>query len=351
MHYSLLTALCWSLTGIFIVFLADIPPLNIVWSRAVVAASALFVIMLLSPKKPPPSPKIKLLSKTFLNTHKRSIALAGLMSLYYLFSSYAFLHIPVAIVAMIIGLAPIIILIIRYCQREPIALSQAVGIGLSVLAASAFMIQGFMATDFATQNVITQDAAATTFANTNPSTEVSSPDAHWLFGGLLAGLSTVCLAVFSLGSWAVKASPRHQALNPYSSALTTCLILMVALAPAVEFDQFPSLSLFQWLQLILLGITATAMATTFNAKASEGVSPQIHATFCMSTPLMAAIFADVWLDQNLTRFQYITLAACILGIFFSIKARSPAKVHPDDGTASHAFKIRQSHHTNLNSSP
>lgn len=32
MHYSLLTALCWSLTGIFIVFLADIPPLNIVWS-------------------------------------------------------------------------------------------------------------------------------------------------------------------------------------------------------------------------------------------------------------------------------------------------------------------------------
>lgn len=341
----MLTAICWSLTGIFIVFLADLSPLTIVWARASIAAVTLIPFILFLPNKNALHATRKTSGLNTKGAHavapKKSwrrfapFGLSALMSFYYLCSSFAFLNIPVAMVAMIIALSPVVILIIKAWQRHPIGFWQAFGILISVLATCWFILKG-------ASNSVTELSTAS--AN-----DIQKTPMQWLTGITLASLSTLSLAIFSISSWRLtntkEADNAKSGTSPYASTFNTCLILAILLAPAVQLSELAALNLFQWTQLILLGVTATAMATAFNAMASKRVPPQIHATFCMATPLIAAILADLWLDQNLTLHQYAALALCLTGICITVNAtineKGTVKVHSARRTPSQRHKKGQ----------
>lgn len=265
--YSLLTAMLWATTGIFIKYLSNFELLDILTFRFVVALIA------------------SVMAFRIVRYDFHLLPVALLMTAYYIFASYGFYTSPVALVALIIATSPVFTLIFRWFNREQIAAYEIYGFFIAFVGLASY----FYAAPVSTQYTQLQ---------------------LWLGAGA-ALLAAISRALFSVCIWrSLIPSSRHMAqLNILILLLGTVIFL-----PTMFVTPPIKITVESFSAIIGLGVIATFLPNLFNAIASKHVNPTLHNTLCMMTPLFAAVLAWVLLGESQSAFSLLCILVVVMGV-------------------------------------
>ncbi|MEJ2670075.1 MAG: DMT family transporter [Gammaproteobacteria bacterium] len=271
MFYSLLTALSWALTGIFIAYISEVNFIEITWIRATVA---LVILIPFSLKQ--------------INFNAKATSISLLMSLYYASATAAFTLAPVSCVALLIATSPLFTILLRMITKDRISNASKYGsiigfLGI-VIFFSNYLINRF---DFSMK---------------------------LLWGSLLACLAALLKATYS---FVLFKSKRFKEESSRNLTIQTFLIISVLLLPSTNIDSFFTLSPISYLNILMLSVVATILPTLFNTMASKTVNATTHTSICLLTPLFASALADLFLQQYLHLIQVAGAFVTILGVLIS----------------------------------
>lgn len=273
---SIMTAALWALTGIFVKLLSELPALDILLYRSLVAF--LFFLLAIIYKKE--------VASLFSFPTKRTFLTSGLMFFYYTSATLSFYLAPVAAAAIFISTSPCFAMIIKSFNGIRPKAKEAIGFCISFASLTVFVL-----------------AAKGDFGGYSYNATI--------IGSLLGIAAGFFRALYSYLLWSRPEDQRD--LNNIS--INTFIIAIIVLAPA-HFIQ-DSEHLFQgidYIYIICLGVFATALPNLLHSLASEKVDPTVHSVVGTLTPIIAAVLAWLIFNENIPLLGVIAIIGSLVGI-------------------------------------
>ena len=279
--HSIASAVLWASTGIFIKLLDDIALFEIIWIRCFVA----MIFTLLAMQMFKDQSKIKNANK------KKSIFLSSLMTGYYISATTAFMHAPIALVALIIALSPCITIVFRFFLKDKIISREIIGLVLCLVGIFLFFNYTIVILDkYETSGIV--------------------------FGGLLAFMASFLRALYSYILWL--SNRVGEDYNSNFLTIVTFIIGTIVLFPFIYGDLEPSgFSNLDLLYFLALGVISTTLPNILNSLASVKLNPTIHSLICMTTPMIAALLAWLIFSESLSMGSIMGMFITLVGIFIS----------------------------------
>ncbi len=251
---GLLAPATWGLTGVFVRLLHGLPTLTIVAVRLLVAALVLI-------------PWALQRASRFPDVFRSP--LAALMGAYYIFATEAFARAPVVEVTLLVGSAPVLAVGLEVLRgRRPVC-RQIVGAGVAVLGLLIFL---------------------------RPGTRVSDQTA---FGYVFALGAAAASAAYAVGIRA-RAQGRRP-LDPLVLTVMACVLGAIASfvlqGRSALTAAWPTVSPSEYGYLGLLGCICTAVPTLAFGVASARLPSVLTTSLGLMTPLFAAVFAGLFLNE------------------------------------------------------
>lgn len=280
---SLLCALLWASTGLFIKYIDNLNIGAIMWARFVVACVG--GVALYYYRKPRGA-------AIWQPVTGKEYWLAILMTLYYLSASYAFFIAPVAVVVLTISLSPVFSFILRWLTAHQASRHELIGL---ILAFTGLLV----------------------FIASNHFHSAGYPSWYIVYGALLGALAALCRALFT--HWVWTNGQAGISVNITRINVHTLLIGAVLTWPALIFVHHEHAWTLSNISLLLgLGLAATLVPNLLNSLAVLRLSPIIHNTIGLSTPLIASLLAWVLLGEPLTWLGLAGMITLLLGVFWSV---------------------------------
>ncbi|MBB1488573.1 DMT family transporter [Oceanospirillum sediminis] len=280
MIYSFICAALWASTGVFIKLIGTLSINQIIFWRFTLAASgSLFLIQSIR------SGRFKL----------SNLPLPLLMTVYYIAASYSFYFSPIAVAALLIAISPLFTLMIRGITKDQIHKNEIAGFIVAFIGLAMFLSESGEAQGYTLHSI--------------------------LIGGSMALLAALVRAVYSWMIWHMSQQESVTGLEKIN--LHTFFIGIVLFAPLVSAQ--PStydLNFYSVAGLAGLAIVSTLIPNILNNKASETISPSIHNTIGMSTPVFASMMAWIFLGEAQTVVSILYMFIVLAGIL--ITTRRPA---------------------------
>lgn len=254
MAAGMIAPLTWGLTGVFVRLLHGAPTLAIVTGRLLIAALVLGPWLWVRGRE----------ARRPFNA-----ALAAVMGAYYILATEAFARAPVVEVTLIVGSAPVIAVVLERTRGIRPVRQQLVGAVVAVAGLVLFLAPGVtVGSDRALAYLFAFGAAA-----------ASAAYAVWLRAGALG-----------------ESKP-----DPLALTVGACLLGSVAslllLGPHVEASVSRLASPADLIYLVLLGTVSTAVPTLAFGIASVKLPSVVTTSLGLTTPLFAAVFAGLFLDE------------------------------------------------------
>lgn len=284
MFYSFLCATLWASTGIFVKFIDGMGVAQIIWGRFLIALVCGLALM-----------KSSLWIRQFLFHRHPPIEhlLSGMMTIYYILATFAFIYCPVAMAALLIALAPLFTFLFRLIVEKT----------FSVYEISGFLIAfGGLCLYFSGKDYI---SSGYTLNNI-------------YIGAAFATSAALLRAIFSY-------ILHHKVLNGHSVDSdfinTNTLTLGVVCVGIYLFcsDSSFELSLSDFYYLLGLGIVATFIPNTLNTISSMKLNPTLHNIIGMSTPISASLMGWLFFGEQQDIFSVSAMIITVIGIFLSMK--------------------------------
>lgn len=274
-------ALGWASTGIFVRHFPNWQPLNIVAGRFLVAFIAISLILLFNHRQANIINAIK---------HPLTWLLSVLMIAYYLCATIAFQLAPVGEVALGISMSPVFVMIFHLLTGRNTPRIEKIGSAVSLLG----VILVFL-----------------------PSFSTQSDFQYHVVGCLLALAGAAIMATYAIAYQ--YRSPKHHPPSSISVALLTFtlgLFNMIAyLMVNKQISIFEELRQTQPLLLMLgLGVMATVVPTLSYSIASQRLSSMLTTSIRLTTPIMAALLAIVFLHEMPTVWFWFGASLVIGGL-------------------------------------
>jgi drug/metabolite transporter, DME family len=251
---GLVAPLTWGLTGVFVRLLHGVPTLAIVAGRLLIAALVLFPWLLLGNRQ---------------LRHAFHAPLAAAMGAYYILATEAFVRAPVVEVTLIVGSAPVIAVGLERIRGIRAVRQQLIGAVIAVVGLILFL---------------------------GPGANVSSDRALGYLFALGAAVASAAYAVWLRACALGQSKP-----DPLALTVGACL-LGTAASLFLLGREFPtSMSLMKaptdLIHLALLGTVSTAVPTLAFGIASVRLPPVVTTSLGLTTPLFAAFFAGLLLNE------------------------------------------------------
>jgi len=244
----------WGFTGIFVHLLHGIPTLAIVVARLLIAALVLLPWAVLRQGK--------------LQDAIRS-PLAAAMGAYYILATEAFARVPAVDVTLLIGSAPVLAVGLERLRGQRPVPQQVIGAIVAVLGLALFLRPG---------DTLSSDRAS---------------------GYMFALGAAAASAIYAVGLRARTQSPRP--LDPLALTVCACVLGAVAsfflLGLTVFVTALPKPSATQLVYLALLGCVSTAIPTLAFGVASARLPSVLTTSLGLMTPLFAALFAGLIVNE------------------------------------------------------
>lgn len=299
MGYSFASAALWATTGIFIKFLYtvySIPLAQLLWLRFLFALffSAVVVALIRTAK----ADKSSSLKADILS--RQGMGLASLMTVYYICATVAFSLAPVSLVVLVIAATPVIAFLLQFLKYRVFHYYQVAGFFVTLLGIGLYVLiqegNGNLVFDMA--NAIGATCAL--------------------------GAATV-RAAYTVFIWR-GAGEKTQSVSALSLNMKTMLVGSVICLPVLGFN-FAGFNVsveavsdpMAWVYLLSLAAVATVLPTTFNTMAASRIDPVLHNIICMSTPVLAGLFAWVLLEEQQSLWSLLAAAVIVIGIVISIR--------------------------------
>ena len=273
---SIMTAALWALTGIFVKLLSELPALDILFYRSLVAF--LFFLLAIIYKK-------KALS-LFSIPKKRTLLASGLMFFYYTSATLSFYLAPVAAAAIFISTSPCFAMIIKSINGIRPKAKEVMGFSISFASLTLFVL------------VAKGDFGGYSYNAT-------------IIGSLLGISAGFFRALYSFLLWR---RPEHQSdLNQIS--INTFIIAIAVLSPIhFIYSDEQAFQTFDYLYIVCLGVFATALPNLLHSLASEKVDPTIHSVVGTLTPVIAAVLAWFIFNEKIPILGVFAIAGSLAGI-------------------------------------
>lgn len=283
MQYSLICALLWATTGIFVKSITDITISQILLSRFIIAALfILFINQLLKTQQRSPNTQANFTIK---------VSLALLMVFYYLCATYSFIYTPIALATLLMSLSPCIAIFYKIIKGEKVSIYEIIGFSFAFLGVTLYIY---------------------------PSLHLqNSQSLYLLFGSFLAFLAAVFKAINSMLIWNYRkdlTTLDFKQINLMTYLLAS-LVTSFSLIHPTNFIQISSKSIFL---IIGLGIFATALPSILNNIASQKINPVLNTIIGMLTPLFAAIMAWLVLGEKLSAWSLFSLVVALFGVLLIV---------------------------------
>ena len=283
----LVTAAAWGMTGVFVRFLSDFS------APAIVAGRLLFSLVLIGP--------IVLWSRHYRRTlvldfgNLATWMLGGLLFLYYCAAVTAFGLAPVSDVALLISVSPLFILVYRLLDRSGARRFHPVEWAGALIA----IIGVFLIT--------LGDAVGGGLSYRRVQGDLLALSAAWA--------TAAYAALFRRAADASRAP--HATSVAFMSSFFGGLI---ALAAAGIYSTQPLAPLDDTaiLHFLGLGILSTAVPSLAYAMGSQRLQPLITTTIRLSTPIFAAVFAMVILNEPPSRWTIPGGAMILAGMYLTL---------------------------------
>ncbi len=285
MQYSLLCALLWATTGIFVKSIPDMSIAQILFGRFLIALLFIFIINQLFTKKSHvnDNKNIQIKSNFFIK-----LILALLMIFYYLCATYSFIYTPIALATLLMSLSPCVAIIYKIISREKIQLAEILGFLIAFAGVALYIY---------------------------PTLNLDNTHQHFLFFGcLLAFLAAVFKAVNAMLIWNYKDKLNPKDFNIINQMTYLLASLIMGISLIYSNNPF-ALSSFSIVLIVLLGIFSTALPSILNNLASQKINPVLNTIIGMLTPLFAAIMAWIFLDESLSFWSIFSLFISLFGVF------------------------------------
>lgn len=288
----------FSLTGIWVRWLAALDPLAVTAGRVAVALGVLVPAVLLSTAE-----------RTGAADHLRSPRihlLAVRMTVFFAVAVAAFQVAPVSLVVLMIGVAPAWVLIFERLSGGAIQPRQVVGVGLALLGASVALVPAVV-------------AAAS-------GREGASMVALGALGGLAAGFFN---ASFVFGRSRLVA----QGVRPGAFLLAAITSLWgLTLFGGAQITQLGALApttAFEWLSLVALGVLSTAAPLWGLGTSSQLLPPIVVAFAGPVLPFTAALAAWLLLGEVPPLAFALGAPFVVAGIALVVVPRAPVERRAD----------------------
>jgi len=277
MFYSLACAALWASTGIFIKIIDDLSIDQIIFWRFIIAAMGSFFII----------------KKFVLNGIDKPYAIMPLlMTVYYIAASYSFYFSPIAIAALIIGISPLFTLMIRFFLKEKINSGEVLGFIIAFIGLGLFLSESSNMQGYTLQSI--------------------------LAGSGMALAAAFVRAIYSYIIW--HKNKVGETINLENINLHTFFIGIVIFIPFSSTQSSTyDLDLYTITGLVGLAIVATLIPNILNNKASRAISPSVHNTIGMSTPIFASIMAWIFLGEAQTLSSALYMLIVVAGIFVTTR--------------------------------
>ncbi len=228
------------------------------------------------------------------------ILLLGLtgITLYYLFFNVSLKYTTASQGALIQGIIPFAIAVIAAIMlKEKNTATQKIGIALSVLGV---LLVGFVSSDNDTaRNAIT--------------------------GNLLMVAATVSWAFYTVISKKIT-HINSLVVTSLATFIGTVLFIPVAWIEVKNTSfSYAQVSAGAWFSIIYLGAMASALSYFLYNRALETMTASQVGAFINLDPIIGAIIAFIFLDEQITWLQIIGAILVLLGIYFSSKAERDSK--------------------------
>ena len=282
---SIITAVTWATTGIFVKQITHINPFLLAWSRFVIAALCIII----------PSRKSLLSDFKSLANRVTSFKYASIMSIYYISATLAFIFAPVSLVALAISLSPIFTILMGWMTKEKILFREICGSFVAFLGVVIFFTDSF-------QNSLNNTMT--------------------LYLGLLLGIASGFLkALYSFVIWKQSrknsTGNNHQKNSAVFTTLNTFIIGAILLTPSVFLSEWKSsINIKTMILLFCLGLISTALPTFTNTFASQKLTPTIHTVIGLSTPMFASLFAFLFLGEYISIIQVSGMIITLSGVWW-----------------------------------
>jgi drug/metabolite transporter (DMT)-like permease len=251
---GLLAPVTWGLTGACVRLLHGLPTLTIVTVRLAVAA-------------------LVLVPWTFARRDKFPQALRSPLALamggYYIFATEAFVRAPVVDVTLLVGTAPVIAVGLEQLRGRSPVRQQVIGAMVAVLGLVMFL---------------------------RPGSRIGNEQA---FGYIFALCAAAASATYAVGLRA--RAQTQQPLDPLVLTLLACVLGAVVSSflelRTLLMSALPTPSPAQSAYLAILGCVCTAIPTLAFGVASTRLPSVLTTSLGLMTPLFAALFAGLLLDE------------------------------------------------------
>jgi drug/metabolite transporter (DMT)-like permease len=277
---GLLAPATWGLTGVIVRLLHGLPTLSIVAVRLLVAAVVL-------------APWALRRSHQFAAVFRSPLPAA--MGAYYIFATEAFSRAPVVEVTLLVGSAPVIVVVLGYLGGVRPVRQQVIGTFVAILGLVIFL---------------------------HPAEQISHERAS---GYLFAFAAAAASAVYAVGLRARAQSQRP--LDALALTVMACVIGAAAscllLGPEMFASALPRPSPTESLYLALLGSVCTAVPTLAFGVAAARLPAVVTTSLGLMTPLFAAVFAGLLLHEWPTLAAVAGALIAIAGVVLVL--RSPAR--------------------------
>lgn len=279
--YLLITVFFWGTSFIFVkIGLEEVPPVTLAFLRFAIAIPLLFLLMRRPPDQPQSNEKKEWGPLLFLG-------LTG-VTLYHLFQNVGMGYTSASESSVIIASNPVFIaLFSRILLGERLSKAKASGI---LIAFSGVVL------------VVLRDGAS-----------FGSPS---FLGDL------ICLgSVFSWVAYSLYTKKRLLRSSPIEITAYSTLFGMIFLAPialATEGFAVPVLP-SSWLSLVMLGVLSSAVGYLLWNRALSEVTASEAGSYLFLIPVMASVFAFIFLGERLDGLFFIGSALVILGLLLSTR--------------------------------
>jgi len=215
--------------------------------------------------------------------------LGVLQGLYFLTAVIAFQFAPIAIVALLISTSPVYVLICRAILGEQINGREALGAACAIIGVIIICMTGV--------HLVTS--------------QITRPWIGYIFGSL-AALSTALSAVIIH-----KQQIRDQSL-PLKIAMV-CLGFGGIIAAGIGLMSGQISLPLHWsfpelLAMFALALISTVLATLCYSAASQRLPPLLNVTIMLSTPILATLFAYIFLGEQLSWSLVPSCALILIGV-------------------------------------
>lgn len=290
MLYSVLCAIFWSTTGIFIKFINGIPVAQLLGYRFALALLFSLLLLKLWPTNTAPN-------KNRSPAWWAGMEISFLMTIYYACATTAFSLAPVSLVVLVIASTPVVTFLLQLYQTRHWNPGHIVGFAVTFTGIFIY--------------IVAQGAKGN--LRFNAATNIGI--------GCALG-ATLVRALYAVSVW--RRAGQSAKVNALTMNWQTMLIGFLVCLPIMllvpQESSLPNLNNIVF--LLALASFATVLPTMLNTLAASTIDPTLHNIIGMSSPILAGSWAWLLLGEQQTLYSISAAVVVFLGILISLRPMS-----------------------------